>query len=1238
MAQKGQTKTNKDKSHFKFRDQLLPQVVDQIRDAVMVWDAGGKLILFNESASNWNSETYSGVFLQIGTRAEELWRSFYDYVVDQSNESADAESFINGVNKEAFVNQRIPKKIEIGEGNGEFYNPILDSFYEEKHSIEGDGTVISVYCDLTRERRHQRDSDRMLQAFERMGDVIFIWDEHENLITFNVAAAKFMQRSGVTLVKGLNYDEMNRLAAKYFTDQFTEQKNSDIQSEIRSRSKLSQVSNEKFNEHHKSLRRSRSGEIREIYNPVLDVYLSAIDTVLPDGGLVSVIRDITEEKRRERDLKVLGNAIEYVPDEIVVWSQEGRLMIVNNAAQLAATATLGSKLRLGMHFRELLDLSYDMNFKNQTTDITSGEAQREAYITQQLEDFMQLLRSGEVVKHDRFNSITEQHVESIITPLPDGGVIIIDRDVTESKEQERKLNALANAVEHVSDEILVWDDEYRLSVFNASAQRAAKATLGQEMKIDMGYAELMGMFYDASLLEERKEAGSSEILGSQKHREEFVAKRLEMIRVRETNNFRESYIPITATYKESVDSALPNGGWITINRDVTEIKQQERELRALVEAIQHVPAQITVWNSNQQLVAFNENSKIANLERTGVTMCQGMGMDELFGLMYDNLVTRNYADPDTGTTLKEYATRDEFISSNKEQRFKKSGTPVVVHLDGKTYESVHTPLPNGGAVSMTRDVTEVKQREKELGILVDELALARDLADKASETKSLFVANMSHELRTPLNAVIGLAELLKEEAEDDGLEDYKEPLERIHSAGNHLLNLINDVLDVSKIEAGKIDFHIEEFAPKGLIEEVVATTQQLAEGNNNDVKVEFGEALPLIRSDKTRVRQIVFNLVANACKFTHDGFVKICVKQKLVDDLEYIDIEVADSGIGMTDVQVAKLFSSFVQADSSTTRKYGGTGLGLAISKQLAEKLGGSLEVESQLGEGSIFTASLPVFTKIEEVPAEEGILQDHSENKVQYTQDFKNVPRILVIDDDPIVLDMMSKHLSSSGFEVLVAEGGKQGIEMARRELPSVITLDILMPGMDGWSVLRTLKADAVTANIPVIMASILDEQKQGFALGANDYVSKPINRSKLMSAIKRFVKIGSDKQVLIVEDDADSRMFLNRLLRSERLEVVEAVNGKDAFDLLVSTKKLPELILLDLMMPIMNGFEFLSRIREVETLTDIPVLVITAADLSNSDKERLRGSVENVIQKDSVNKERMLEEITNLISSNAQ
>ena len=1235
MPQRDQTKIIKEKSHFEYKDQILSHVVDQIRDAVLVWDANEKLILFNESASSWISKRHSGVSLHLGIYASEFWGSLYDYVVGQSAEKLDAKGYIYGLSKEAFVAQRMPKKIENGENNGEFYNPVLDSFYLEKHSFREDGALISVYCDLTKERRHGRNSDLILQAFERMGDFILIWDEHENLITFNVAAAKFMQRSGVTLVKGLNYDEMNRLAIEYFTNQFAEEKDSDIQSEIRNRSKLSEVSNEKFNEHHKSLRRSKSGEIREIYNPTLDVYLSAVDTILPDGGLVSVIRDITEEKKREKDLEILVNAIDHVSDEIVVYDSARRLIAVNGAAQQASKATWGSELKIGMTSREIFSHFYDAILLSKPDLLPFGSA-KEDFIENRMKESEQHLKFGKFYKEDRYNPVTEKYQECVTTLLPDGGRITINRDVTELKQQEKKLHTLANAIQHVPDEVAVWDKAGRLIIVNNAAQAAAVATLGSKLRLGMEFRELLDLSYDTVVKDKKSDTSSYDF-----EKKEYITRALENFtqtlqsgKVARHDRFNS----ITQQYFQGIHSPLPEGGMIIIDRDITESKKQERELKALAEAIQHVPAQITVWDSDERLAAFNEMSKSSTLEKTGVIMRQGMAMDELFNLMYENLIERGFSDPNTGTSLSEFATKEEFIKFNKDTRLDRLGTENTMYIDGKILEAVHTPLPDGGAVSMTRDVTEAKRRERELGILVDELALARDHANKASETKSLFVANMSHELRTPLNAVIGLAELLKEEAEDDGLDGYKEPLERIYSAGNHLLNLINDVLDVSKIEAGKIDFHIEEFAPEGLIEEVVATTQQLAESNNNDVKVDFGQALPLIRSDKTRVRQIVFNLVANACKFTHDGLVKICIKQKLLDDLEYIDIEVADNGIGMTDVQVAKLFSSFVQADTSTTRKYGGTGLGLAISKQLAEKLGGSLQVQSQFGEGSIFTASLPVLTNIEEVSTEEGILQNHAENKVQFTHDVKNAPRILVIDDDPIVRDMMSKHLSSAGFEVLVAEGGKQGIEMARRELPSVITLDILMPEMDGWSVLRTLKADSVTADIPIIMASILDEQKQGFALGANDYVSKPINRSKLMSAIKRFVKIGSDKQVLIIEDDADSRMFLNRLLRSERLEVVEAVNGKEALDLLVSTEKLPELILLDLMMPVMDGFEFLSRIREVETLADIPVLVITAADLSNSDKERLRGSVENVIQKDSVNKERMLEEITNLISSNAQ
>ncbi len=1225
MPEKGQTKINKEKSYFEHKDQILSYVVDQIRDAVLVWDANEKLILLNESASNWSSERHSGLSLHLGISISELWGSFYDYVVDQSAKSIDAKNSLNGLDKEAFIAERMPKKIENGENNGKFYNPILEVFYQEKHSRREDGTVISIYFDVSREKRNERNSEQMLQAFEKMGDFILIWDEYENLITFNVAAAKFMQRSGVTLVKGLNYDEMNRLATKYFSDKFAEEKDSNVVTGTRNKSKSSGISYEKFNEHHKSLRRSKSGEIREIYNPILDVYLSAVDTVLPDGGLVSVIRDITEEKKREKDLKILGDAIDHVSDEVVVYDSEDRLISINGAAQRAAVATFGTELTTGMTSREVRGCFYDAVLSKKI-DPHSLRIERGEFVDSRINETEQNLKSGRIHREDRFNPITEKYQECITTLLPDGGRITINRDVTELKEQQRTLSALANAIQQVPDEIAVWDSEKKLVAFNESATNAAFRRTGIHMQLGMTFEQLFSAAYDAFTNQGHDLAETKEDFIQRNRSERYAGHG----KVRISN--------LGDQITEAVDTPLPEGGLVSITRDVTEIKKQERELKALAEAIQHVPAQITVWDSEERLAAFNEVSKRSTLEKTGVTLRQGMAMDELFGWMYDNLLERGFSDPSTGTSLSEYATKEEFIKLNKESRLHRLGTANTTYIDGKFLEAVHTPLPDGGAVSMTRDVTEAKRREKELGILVDELALARDQANKASDAKSLFVANMSHELRTPLNAIIGLAELLKEEAEEDGLKDYKEPLERIHSAGDHLLNLINDVLDVSKIEAGKIDFNIEEFAPKGLIEDVVATTRQLAEGNNNDVKVDFGEALPLIRTDKTRVRQIVFNLVANACKFTHGGFVKIRVLKKLVDYRDYIDISVMDNGIGMTDAQVAKLFSSFVQADSSTTRKYGGTGLGLAISKQLAEKLGGSLEVKSQLGKGSIFTASLPVVTQIEEVSVDEEILQNDSKKRVQNKQQLTDVPRVLVIDDDPIVLGMMTKHLSNFGFEVLVAEGGKQGIEIARRELPSVITLDILMPEMDGWSVLRTLKADSVTAGIPVIMASILDEQKQGFALGANDYVSKPINRTKLMAAIKRFVKIGSDKKVLIVEDDADSRMFLNRLLRSESLEVEEAVNGKEALDLLVATEQLPVLILLDLMMPVMDGFEFLSRIREIKPLRDIPVLVITAADLSNIDKERLQGSVENVIRKDSVNKERMLEEITTLISSNAQ
>ncbi|MFL2527097.1 MAG: response regulator [Candidatus Azotimanducaceae bacterium] len=481
-----------------------------------------------------------------------------------------------------------------------------------------------------------------------------------------------------------------------------------------------------------------------------------------------------------------------------------------------------------------------------------------------------------------------------------------------------------------------------------------------------------------------------------------------------------------------------------------------------------------------------------------------------------------------------------------------------------------------------------------------------------------------------------MAALLKEDADDDGLEDYKEPLDRIHIAGNHLLELINDVLDVSKIEAGKMDFHIENFDIATLIDDVASTTQHLAKANGNRLLIECSDDIGLMNSDITRARQIVFNLVSNACKFTKNGRVNILAKKEEIGSEEFVKIEVRDTGIGMTEEQMSKLFSSFTQADSSTTRKYGGTGLGLSISKQLANMMGGELMVASELGSGSAFTALLPSDScELEDEVSLEVPMKTKAAQ--QELMAFSSEKKVLVIDDDPIVRDLMKNHLENDGFEVLLAEGGKEGIHLARTEKPSVITLDILMPEMDGWSVLRTLKADPETENIPVVMASILDEQKQGLALGANDYVSKPVNRDKLITALRRFVGTGPGKSVLIVEDDPDSRMFLRRLLRSEEYEVFEAINGKDGLDKLEELDGNPDMILLDLMMPVMDGFEFLDKIKKMESKAEIPILVVTAADLNQKDLERLRGGVENIIQKSDMTRDQIVQEVSNLISSNS-
>ena len=504
-----------------------------------------------------------------------------------------------------------------------------------------------------------------------------------------------------------------------------------------------------------------------------------------------------------------------------------------------------------------------------------------------------------------------------------------------------------------------------------------------------------------------------------------------------------------------------------------------------------------------------------------------------------------------------------------------------------------------------------------------EMENARDEARDASDQKTKFFANMSHELRTPLNAILGYGEMLYEDCEDLGYDDLLPDLKKITSSGTHLLSLINNILDLSKIEAGKMELFVTSFEIENMVQTIKDVSEPLAAKNNNAFVINLDGAMGSMSQDETKLRQCLTNFLSNGFKFTKNGTVTLDVKSRMDGDIEFVDFAVVDTGAGMSPEGVAKVFEEYTQAERSTSANYGGTGLGLPISKKFAEMMGGDIVVTSEEGVGSKFTISVP-----RECPE---YAEDEVDANVINLDDQDNL--VVLVDDDVAMHDLIKRTISKLNLTLLGATNSEKGMELIREIKPKLILLDVLMPGRDGWSLLKECKTDQDLKNIPVIMISQLNQSNLAASLGANDYLTKPIDRNHFLNTVKRILgNETQDHKVLVIDDDKDVREILTRLLKDAGYRPIDARDGKEGLE---RTKDEPSLIILDLEMPRMDGFEFLDNyIKNVPEEKRSPVLVFSGKDLTEVQEELLKERVVGLVKKDDVSMENLSKMIQGIVT----
>jgi len=634
------------------------------------------------------------------------------------------------------------------------------------------------------------------------------------------------------------------------------------------------------------------------------------------------------------------------------------------------------------------------------------------------------------------------------------------------------------------------------------------------------------------------------------------------------------------------------------------------------------------------LVGSSTDAMIS-LDLEGIVSSWNQGAEAMYGYteaeMFGNSITRIWPPEvhDESHMVLRRAAQGEPSRNQEVVRLAKNGRTVDVAL-------TVSPIRNAagevvGISTIGRDISDSKRHEESLQLWAAELRettseslLRKQEAEEANRAKSQFLANMSHELRTPLNAIIGYSEMLQEDALQLGQESMATDLEKICGAGRHLLKLINDVLDLSKVEAGKLDAYVEQFELMPFVDEVASTVRPLVEQKGNQLTVRCDPEVGPMHSDRTKVRQCLFNLLSNSAKFTDCGTISLVVSQHVENDRDWITFEVADTGIGISKDQLGKVFEAFVQAENSTTRKYGGTGLGLTLTKRFCELLGGKLQAESEPGKGSKFTLLLPAQIDTPQSEPEVVVPPNRMDAAVADRSIGSGTDTVLVVDDDPAMLDLFGRFLEGEGFLVVTASTGEEGLARAKALHPAAVVLDVMLPIMDGWDVLRAMKKDPAIADIPVVMVSTLDNHEMGYALGVSDYLTKPIDRHQLLSILDKYRTpvLGT---ILVVDDDPDVVKFLMEQVRDPGSEIIGVKNGREALRWLGTHR--PSLILLDLFMPEMDGFAFVSELQRHEDLDFIPIIVLTAKDVTAEERRRLDGSVERILRKGTFDQSELLQ-----------